>query len=147
MFPNIRRVHSSERILGAGAPERGPDVMKRILIVDDYVDARRILRQSLELWGYECEEVEHGSKALDALGTTKFDLVITDNEMPVMTGLQLLKRLTQKPEDQRPPVIFLSGNLTKCLRDAALRAGANAILEKPYTHEELLSTILKISHS
>ena len=94
--------------------------------------------------GYACQEVEHGSEALRAIQTKHFDLVITDNEMPVMTGLQLLQCLAEKPEDQRPPVILLTGNLSDDLCYAAQRAGARAVLTKPYQDQELFSEITRI---
>ena len=80
--------------------------MKHILIVDDYASGRHILRERLELQGYVCQEVEDGSKALEVLQIQHFDLIITDNQMPVMTGLEFLQHLAKRPEDQRPPRYF-----------------------------------------
>jgi CheY-like chemotaxis protein len=61
--------------------------MKRILLVDDFEPGRVVLRERLELQGYACQEVENGSEGLKAIETEHFDLKITDNQMPVMTGL------------------------------------------------------------
>ena len=118
--------------------------MKRILIVDDYASGRQVLRERLEMQGYACHEVEHGSEALGAIQVERFDLVITDNEMPVMTGLQLLQNLSGRPEDQRPPVIVLTGNLSNDLCNDAHRAGACAVLTKPYQAQDLISEITRI---
>lgn len=117
--------------------------MKQILIVDDFEPARRVLRERLEIQGYVCQEAEDGSKALRAMKTKQFDLVITDNQMPVMTGLQLLQYLFERPEDQRPPVIFLTGHPSNELTNAAQAAGACAVLEKPYNDQELISEITR----
>lgn len=118
--------------------------MKRILLVDDYANVRQVLREKLEMQGYECQEVENGSAALRAIQTKCFDLVITDNEMPVMTGIQLLQYLGERPEDQPLPVIFLTGHLSNQLSKAAQAAGARAVLGKPYKDQELLSEISRL---
>ena len=118
--------------------------MKQILIVDDFASGRHVLREWLERQGYACQEVEHGSEALRAIQIKHFDLVITDNQMPVMTGLQLLQRLAERPEGQRPPVIFLTGNLSEQLSNAAQKAGASAVMQKPYNDQELISEITRI---
>ena len=118
--------------------------MKQILIVDDYANGRQVLRERLEMQGFACQEVEDGSAALTAIQTKCFDLVITDNEMPVMTGIQLLQYLAERPEDQPPPVLFLTGHPSNELSNAAQAAGACAVLEKPYKDQELISEITRI---
>ena len=121
--------------------------MARILIVDDYASGRQVLRERLEILGYACQEVEHGAEALEAMQTNHFDLVITDNEMPVMTGLQLLRRLSEMREGQQPPVIFLTGNSSDELLNAAREAGACLVINKPYKHQEILSEISRLLNS
>lgn len=119
-------------------------IMKRILIVDDMEPVRLVLRESLKVQGYACQEVKNGLEALETLQTKHFDLVITDNHMPVMTGLQMLQCLAEMPKDQRPPVIFLTGSPSNELSIAAQSAGACAVLEKPYENQELISEIARI---
>jgi two-component system chemotaxis response regulator CheY len=118
--------------------------MKHILIVDDFPSGREVLREKLELQGYACQEVGNGSAALKAIETKRFDLVITDNQMPVMTGLELLQSLAERPKDQRPPAIFLTGRLSDQLAKAAQSAGAWAIMQKPYNYQELIAEITQI---
>ncbi len=118
--------------------------IKRILIVDDFEPGRLVLRERLEMQGFACQEVGNGSEALKAIQTKVFDLVITDNQMPVMTGLQLLQCLAERPEDQRPPVIFATGHPSNELSNAAQAAGACAVLQKPYKDQELISEITRI---
>jgi len=120
------------------------DHMKQILIVDDYESGRHILRLRLEMEGFNCHEVENGAEALRAIQSEHFELVITDHNMPVMTGLELLQCLAERPEIQRPPSIFVTGQLSNDLRDAAMRAGASAILQKPYEDEDLMSILSRI---
>ena len=121
--------------------------MKRILIVDDFEPGRAVLRERLEMQGYVCQEVGNGSEALKAIETKRFDLVITDNQMPVMTGLKLLQCLAERPNDQRPPAIFLTGHLSDPLAKAAQTAGACAVLGKPYNDQKLISEITRVMES
>ena len=118
--------------------------MKRILLVDDYDSGRRVLREKLEIQGYVCQEVEDGAEALKVIQDTQFDLIITDNQMPVMTGLELLQALTKKPKKLRPPIILLTGHLTEPLEQAAKLAGASAVLTKPVKDQIILSAITRI---
>ena len=118
--------------------------MKRILIVDDFEPGRVVLRERLEIQGYACQEVENGSEALKAIETGHFDLIITDNQMPVMTGLEMLQCLAERPKDQRPPAILLTGRLSDPLSKAAQAAGARAVFGKPYKEQELISEITRI---
>ena len=106
-----------------------------------------MLREKLEMYGFACQEVENGSEALDAIETDRFDLVITDNQMPVMTGLEFLQSLAERPEDQRPPAIFLTGQLSDPLVEAAQTAGARTVLQKPYKDQELISEITRVIES
>jgi len=126
-----------------GAIEKALNNMQRILIVDDFEPGRLVLREKLELHGYACQEVGNGSEALKAIETEHFDLVITDNQMPVMTGLQFLQCLAERPKDQRPPAIFLTGRLSDQLAQAAQTAGALTVMQKPYKDQELISAITR----
>jgi CheY-like chemotaxis protein len=131
----------------SGAIEKAMKNMKRILIVDDFRSVREVLREKLELQGYACQEVENGSEALKAIETERFDLVITDNQMPVMTGLQLLECLAERPKDQRPPAIFVTGRLSDQVAKAAQTAGAWTVIQKPYRDQELISEITRVIES
>ena len=118
--------------------------MKRILLVDDHSAARGALRMFLEHKGYFCYEAEHGAAALSWLqGEYPVDLVITDNQMPVMDGLKLLDKLAELSLIKTVPVILYSGNLTNELKDRALKTGAFAVLAKPYNFYELVETVVK----
>jgi len=69
------------------------------------------------------------------------DLVISDNQMPVMTGLELLKKVAGHPDLHSLPFILNSSNVTEALRDQALQAGAYAVLSKPTDFSELVRAI------
>ena len=118
--------------------------MKRILIVDDFEPGRLVLREKLKVQGYACQEVENGLLALETLQTKCFDLIITDNRMPVMTGLELIQALARQPDEARPPVILLTGHPSSDLFREAREAGASVTLSKPYEDQELFSEITRI---
>ncbi len=118
--------------------------MKRILIVDDFELGRLVLREKLQILGYLCEEAKNGSEALNLLRTQIFDLVISDHNMPVMTGLEMLQGLAAMPKDQQPPVIFITGRPSDKVSMDAKSAGACAVLAKPYNDQKLIFEINRI---
>lgn len=115
--------------------------MKRVLLVDDNNDARGALRLVLESQGLECIESANGSAALEWLNEEQADLIVTDNQMPVLTGLEFIEHLSAKSSNSLPPVIFLSGNLDESDKARARHAGAYAILNKPCNFSEFLSIV------
>jgi CheY-like chemotaxis protein len=116
--------------------------MKRILLVDDSEMARKAVKLFLEAQGYACDEAEHGAAAFVRLDEGHgIDLVVSDNQMPVMTGLELLKKMAGRPNLHSLPFILNSGNVTEVLRDQALQAGAHAVLSKPTDFSELARAI------
>ena len=122
----------------------GINYMKQILIVDDSPDLHLILRDLLEHHGYSCEEAENGAEALKYLTITNFDLIITDNHMPVLGGLEFLHQLGTCSEKPYPPVIFLSGVLNKEITGRAIQAGARAVFHKPFHTSSLCATIASL---
>ena len=116
--------------------------MKRILLVDDQPMARRPLQVYLEELGYETQEANNGAEALDLLDQGHdFDLVISDNQMPIMTGMEFIQVLSQRSYIRTHPVILYSGNLTKEMKKHARALGVYAILPKPYKLHELLARV------
>jgi CheY-like chemotaxis protein len=76
-----------------------------------------------------------------------FDLVITDNLMPVMSGVELSEWLMEAPEGKVPPVIVLSGDLSKQERTRAMKAGVYSILSKPCDCNHLLFMVAQAVNS
>ena len=106
--------------------------MKRILLVDDHEMARQTLRIFLEQHGYACKEVEHGAAALAWLEQgQRVDLIVSDNQMPVMTGLEFLVQVRANPHFGTVPFILYSGNITDEIQRQAHQAGVMAVLKKP----------------
>ena len=118
--------------------------MKRVLLVDDDVNIRKVLRALLEYKGYLCEEAENGLSALEWLNRQHADLMITDSHMPGLGGLAFLERLSAafiKTQTPFLPVIVLSGNLNDDLRERLSQLGVYTSFSKPPKFDVLLSTV------
>ncbi|GJL63300.1 MAG: hypothetical protein NPIRA04_19540 [Nitrospirales bacterium] len=112
-----------------------------ILIVEDDPDIRLSLLMLLEFQGYKCQEAEHGHMALNLLHEHEFDLIITDYHMPLMNGLALMKEISTDTCDEQAPMIMISCSLDRSVYDEAMKAGAYAVLQKPYDRETLLLSV------
>lgn len=114
--------------------------MSHILIVDDEADIRQIIRILMEMKGHHCEEAENGLAALTRLYAEPFDLILTDQHMYGMTGIELLQTLQRKGKTP-PPTILLSSDTNSMLRSMASQVGIRAVLTKPFETIELLRLV------
>ncbi len=116
--------------------------MKRILLVDDHELARQALKLFLERHGYACEEAEHGTAALAWLEQGQnVDLIASDNQMPVMTGLEFLVQVKGNPRFSSIPFLLYSENNTDEIQRQAHQAGVLAVLNKPYNFSDFLAIV------
>ena len=115
--------------------------MEPILLVDDDPSARACLREFLELKGYHCVEADHGGTALEKIAKESVSIVVTDYQMPVMNGLQLLQNLRQNPVTEDIPGILVTGELTDEVRISAVNAGVTIFFEKPFDFHALFFEI------
>ena len=106
--------------------------MRSCLIVDDSRVVRKVARQIFESLGYACEEAENGLLALEASGKKLPDLILLDWNMPVMDGLEYAKALRKLPGGDKPVVIFCTTENDINHIQAALTAGANEYIMKPF---------------
>ena len=98
----------------------------------------------LEQHGYACDEAEHGAVALAWLEQgQQVDLIIADNDMPVMTGLEFLIQVKANPQFRTIPFILSSGNITDEIQRQAHQVGAMAVLNKPYDFSDFVAFITK----
>ena len=109
----------------------------RILIVDDYADAREMYREFLVFKGYDVMEATNGREALEKASATPFDLIVLDLALPKIDGMQVIKALHEGPKTRGLPIIVLSGSVQPAVRDQVLKAGAALFLKKPCLPEEL----------
>jgi CheY-like chemotaxis protein len=117
---------------------------KTMLIIEDDVVTRDLLRLVFQYDGFTCKEAENGAMGLAMLESQAFDMIILDNAMPVMTGLEFLDHLQQKPQQSDAPVIMITGLLNSNIREKATKLGAYAIVEKPYDLGELRALVSQL---
>jgi len=123
------------------APSATP---KRILIVDDDADVRTILRDFLSsICQFDVSEASNGKEALEVLHPSH-DLVVTDLSMPVMGGVELIRRIRAHPDVADIPILAVSG-LPGSNKQTLLEVGASAFLPKPVRLAELQDTIRGLS--
>lgn len=117
----------------------------KILVVDDFSTMRRIVKNLLrELTYNESDEAENGQEALHKLRAGMFDFVITDWNMPVMNGLELLTEIRKDPTLKHLPVLMITAEAKKENIIAAAQAGASGYIVKPFTAATLEEKINKI---
>lgn len=117
--------------------------MANILIVDDDAAIQDLIKDVLQPQGHSCTLASSGAKALDAIGRTRFDLVILDRNMPVMGGLQVLKTLRSNPATAGLKVLFCTAAERMAEVDEAFSAGATDYIVKPLDFAKLKA---KVAH-
>jgi two-component system chemotaxis response regulator CheY len=114
----------------------------KILVCEDNVALSGVISFNLVRAGFEVTSVSNGRMALEALEKGNFDLVLSDQQMPMMTGIQLCENLRQLPAYRRTPFILLTA---KCMEIDFIRLqeklGVSAALPKPFSPSELITCI------
>ena len=117
----------------------------KILVVDDFSTMRRIIRNILKQLGYtNIEEAEDGDVALEKLKDGSYEFVITDWNMPNMTGLDLLKNIKTEDKLKDIPVLIVTAEAEKENVVQAAQAGVNDYIVKPFTADVLQKKIERI---
>jgi DNA-binding response OmpR family regulator len=114
----------------------------RILVVDDDSDTRQLSVDVLAGFGYDVEAAIDGAAGWEALQASNYDLTITDNKMPKMTGLEMIEQL--RAARMKLPIIMATGHLptNEFMRKPWLKP--NATLQRPFTNDELLEAVKKV---
>ncbi len=121
------------------------DTNMTVLVVDDFATMRRIISNVLKQLGYEnILEAEDGTKALQVLETEKVDFVITDWNMPQMSGLDLLKAIRASEDKKDIPVLMVTAEAMQENIMKAAQAGVNNYIIKPFDAKTLSDKINKI---
>lgn len=148
-FVETKRVDPKpERILrsfpGMPSPEPASTESRRkprVLIVDDEPTVRKCVKLSLISEGIDCDEAENGESALAMLNETAYDLVLTDIEMPVLSGLELLKIIRNRIGLGNIKVLVFSGRSSPNEMARMMSAGADDYLVKPLSIVQLRSRV------
>ncbi|WP_297526417.1 chemotaxis response regulator CheY [Thiohalobacter sp.] len=121
------------------------DKNMKILIVDDFSTMRRIIKNLLRDLGFNnTQEADDGTTALPMLQAGGFDFLVTDWNMPGMTGLDLLKAVRADPKLSSLPVLMVTAEAKKDQIIEAAQAGVNGYIVKPFTAQTLKEKIDKI---
>lgn len=127
----------------AAAPIPGQtSPLPRILVVDDDISVRQLNAEVLFHSGYQVDAAADGAAAWEILNTDSYDLLITDHNMPKLTGVELLKRL--RAARMALPAILISGAMPTEELNRDPRLQIEATLLKPFTPDELLGTVRKV---
>lgn len=117
----------------------------KILSVDDFPTMRRIIKNMLGQLGlWDVHEAEDGAMALSKMRAEKFDLVITDWNMPRMNGLELLKAIKADASLGGIPVVMVTAEADKEQVITALKEGASNYIVKPFNAETLRDKLLAV---
>ena len=117
----------------------------KILVVDDFATMRKVVRNLLKQGGYEnIVEAEDGVVALRMIKAQKIDFVISDWNMPNMSGLELLKAVRADAEISATPFLMVTAEALQDNVIAAVKAGVNNYIVKPFTAEVLSDKIANI---
>lgn len=115
---------------------------QKILIVDDHPDAAKMLAILLAREGYTTIHVQDGREAFDLAKKENPHLVLTDLQMPELSGVELVKLLRKEPQFDKLPIIIVTAYRTAEFYEA-MHAGANDVIFKPIFYDRLLTAIKK----
>lgn len=118
--------------------------MSTILVVDDSTSLRNMVTFTLKQEGYQVVEAGNGQEALTKAKGGRFDLVLTDVNMPVMDGITLCTELRKLPAFKFTPVLMLTTESSADMKQQGKSAGATGWLVKPFNPEKLISTIKRV---
>ncbi len=117
--------------------------MAKILAVDDMRSMRDLVKSVLEKRGHQVDIHESGDKALEYAKSNQVDLVITDINMPEMSGLDLIGELRKLPSYSNIPILMLTTESTDDKKQQARTLGANGWIQKPFNPERLATAVEK----
>jgi len=118
--------------------------MRQILTVDDSASVRQMVSFTLRKAGYEVTEAVDGRDALGKIGQGKFDLIITDLNMPNVDGIQLITGVRKMAGCSFVPILMLTTESQPEKKDAGRKAGATGWIVKPFNAEQLVAVVQKL---
>ena len=114
---------------------------KKALIVDDEIHIVHVVAIKLRNNGYEVITANNGSEAYDIACSEKPDIVVTDYQMPVMSGIELIQKLREKEDTKDIPVILLTARSFAISQQQQDQMQISACLSKPFSPRELLGKV------
>ena len=117
---------------------------KMILAVDDSASIRQMVAFTLKSSGYEVVEAVDGMDGLDKAKSKTFNLILSDQNMPRMDGLTLIKSLRAMPQYKTVPILVLTTESSDAMKQAGRAAGATGWLVKPFDPQKLIEVVKKV---
>lgn len=114
---------------------------KRVLVVDDEIHIVHVVAIKLRNNGYEVLSADNGAEAFELACKERPDIIVTDYQMPVMTGLELVEKLRQRQETKDIPVIMLTARSFAIPKEQQEDLRISGCLSKPFSPKELLGDI------
>jgi len=114
---------------------------KRILVVEDHEDNRRIMRDLLTSSGYEVIEAVTGIEGVTAAETHRPDLIVMDIQLPGIDGYEATRQIKANPSLRKVPIIVVTSYALSGDDEKAFEAGCDAYVAKPFSPRELLAKI------
>ena len=116
--------------------------LARVLVVDDNAEMLQIVTKTLSRVGIATTIAQSGDAALALVAKTPFDLILLDNNMPGLTGMEVCQQLKANPQWWAIPIVFITANSSHPFRAEAQRLGAVDVLAKPFDMLALLKVTL-----
>jgi two-component system, chemotaxis family, chemotaxis protein CheY len=118
--------------------------MQSILAVDDSASMRQMVSFTLKSAGYAVVQAEDGEDAYEKAQSGRFDLVLTDQNMPRLDGIGLTRKLRQHPAYAGTPILILTTESSDQMKQAGRAAGATGWMVKPFDPAKLIEVIRKV---
>lgn len=137
-----RKLKKPKEIFWKAGDHKPISMPLRVLLVEDNIINQQVLGKQLKKAGCCVNVANHGLEALEILNQKTFDIVLMDLEMPVLDGLEAMRRVRQKEADEghftRLPIIAVTANVRKEQIEAAMIAGADRVMQKPFKAADLV---------
>lgn len=118
--------------------------IKKILIADDRASSRELIREILEMAGYQVVEAADGAAALNMALELSPDLILLDIEMPALNGFNVVEKLREDPRFAATPVVALTASAMQGDREKALQAGFTGYISKPVRLAALRAEVARL---
>jgi two-component system chemotaxis response regulator CheY len=118
---------------------------KTILTIDDSASIRQMISLTLSGAGHRVLEAGYGAEGYDKAIGQPMDAILTDLNMPVMNGIEFIKKFRQHPMSKGVPIIFLTTESDDNLKAEARAAGATGWIVKPFKQDQLVAVIMKVT--
>ncbi len=139
-----RRQRTVSRKIRLVEESKGPDVARRVLVVDDSVTVRKVTTRLLERSGFEVESARDGVEAMTRLSEHSYDIMLLDIEMPKMDGFEVASAVRNDNRIAALPIIMITSRTGEKHKTRAFSLGVNEYLGKPFQETVLLSSIDKL---